>query len=63
MRLEALIRKSLRMKAHTVVHVEEQPDGGLVAHVERLPGRRLCCGECGRPAPKVAATRRPARRW
>ena len=51
------------MKAHTVVQVEEQPDGGLVAHVERLPGRRLCCGECGCPATKVAATRRPARRW
>jgi hypothetical protein len=31
MRLETFIRKSLGMKAHTVVHVEEQPDGGLVA--------------------------------
>ena len=63
MRLETCIRKSLRMKAHTVVQVEEQPDGGLVAHVERLPGRRLCCGECGRPVSRVAGTRRPERRW
>ncbi len=63
MRLETFIRKSLGMKAHTVVAVEEQPDGGVVAHIERLPGRRLVCGECGHPARKVATTRRPARRW
>ena len=63
MRLETFIRKSLGMKAHTVVQVEERPGGGLVAHVDRLPGRRLCCGECGRPAAKVATTRRPERRW
>ena len=63
MRLETFIRKSLGMKAHTVVKTEERPDGGLVAHVERLPGRRLCCGECGHPASQVATTRRPARRW
>jgi len=62
MRLETFIRKSLGMKAHTVVQVEEQPDG-VVAHVDRLPGRRLACGECGRPVPKVATTRRPERRW
>ena len=63
MRLETFIRKSLGMKAHTVVQVEEVADGGVVAHVDRLPGRRLACGECGRPASKVATTRRPARRW
>ncbi|MGD0264571.1 MAG: hypothetical protein ABSD47_06365 [Candidatus Methylomirabilota bacterium] len=40
MRLETFIRKSLGMKAHTVVKTEELPDGGLVAHVERLPGPR-----------------------
>ncbi len=62
MRLETFIRKSLGMKAHTVVQVEEQPDG-VVAHVDRLPGRRLACGECGCPATKVATTRRPERRW
>ena len=63
MRMETFIRKALGMKAHTVVQVEEQADGGLVAHVDRLPGRRLACGECGSPAAKVATTRRPARRW
>lgn len=63
MRLETFIRKSLGMKAHTIVQVKEQADGGLVAQVDRLPGRRLACGECGGPAVKVATTRRPARRW
>ncbi len=63
MRMETFIRKSLGMKAHFVVQVEELPGGGLLAHVDRLPGRRLHCGECGRPAAKVARTRRPARRW
>ncbi len=43
MRLATFIRKSLGMKAHTVTQVEEQPDGGVVAHVERLPGHRLAC--------------------
>lgn len=63
MRMETFIRKSLGLKAHTVVKVEELPDGGLVAQVERLGNRTLRCGECGLPAPKVAKTRRPARRW
>ncbi len=62
MRLETRPRKSLGMKAHTVTHVEEQPDGSLVAQVECLPGRRLACGACGRPPSQVADTRRPARR-
>jgi hypothetical protein len=63
MRLETFIRKSLGMKAHTVVRVKEQPDGGLVAQFDRLPGRRLSSGECGQPAEKVARSRRPARQW
>ncbi len=63
MRLETFIRKSLRMKAHCVTQVEERPDGGVVAHVDRLPGRHLRCGECGCPVAKVAPTRRPERRW
>jgi len=63
MRLETFIRKSLGMKAHTVTRVDELPDGGLVAHVDRLPSRRLACGECGCPATKLATTRRPERRW
>jgi len=63
MRLETFIRKSLGMKAHTVGKAADLPDGGVVARIERLPGRRLCCGACGRPALKVAGTRRPARLW
>ena len=62
MRLETFIRKSLGMKGHTVIRVEEQPEG-LVAYVDRLPGRRLCCGECGGLTSRVAGTRRPARHW
>jgi len=62
MRLETLIRKSLRLNAPTVGNTEELPGGGRLAHVDRLPGRRLCCGEGGRPAGKVATTRWPDRR-
>lgn len=64
MRMETFIRKSLGLKAHTVVKVEErETDQTLVIHVERLGQRRLCCGACSRDAPRVAATRRPTRRW
>jgi transposase len=63
MRLETCLRKSLGMKAHTATHIDAQPDGSLVAQVDRVPGRRLCCGACGRPAPQVAGSRRPARWW
>lgn len=57
------MRKSVGIKAHFVVQIEELPDGGLVAQVDRLPGRRLHCGECGSPAAKMAKTRHPERRW
>jgi hypothetical protein len=42
------------------VQVEEQPGGGLAAHVERLPGDRRCCAEWGRPARGPRRTARPA---
>jgi hypothetical protein len=61
MRLETFMRKSLGRKAHTVVKTEELPDGGLVAHVDRLPGRRRCCGKCGRPASRVAPFKKLAK--
>jgi len=61
--MERFIRKSLGLKAHTVVKVEELPDGGLVAHVDRLPHRQLRCGVCGQATGAVAAARRAARRW
>lgn len=63
MRMETFIRKSLGLKADTVVKVEELPKGGLLAQVDRLGARKLRCGEYGLPSAKVARTRRPARRW
>lgn len=61
--METFIRKWLGLKAHTVVKLEELPDGHLVVHIDRLGTRRLQCGACGRPTAKVAATRRPVQRW
>ena len=64
MRMETFIRRGLRLKAHRVVKVEEDAAAAaLVVHMERLGYRRLRCGECGREAPRVAATRRPPRSW
>jgi transposase len=64
MRMETFIRKALRLKAHTVVQVEEgETAGHLVAHLDRLGHRRLRCGECGLVAARAAPTRRPPRRW
>ncbi len=64
MRLETFIRKALRLKAHRVVTVEDEPTPGeLVVTVERVGRRPLSCGRCGRAAPRVAGTRRPVRRW
>jgi len=62
--METFIRKSLGLKAHTVVKVEErEAEQELVVYVERLGQRRLRCGECGLEAKQVAPSRRPARRW
>lgn len=62
--METFIRKSLGLKAHTVVKVEERAgEAELVVHIERLGHRRLRCGACGLKAQRVAPTRRPARRW
>jgi len=63
MRMETFIRKELGLKAHYVVQVEEASPSELVAHVERRGQRRLRCGTCGREVARVAATRRPSRRW
>jgi transposase len=64
MRMETFIRKSLGLKAHTVVTIEEDETAqALLVHIERVGQRRLRCGECGLPAAEVAPTRRPARRW
>src|SRR3989442_14218768 len=64
MRLETFIRKALRLKAHRVVTVEDEPTPGeLVGTAEREGRRPLSCGRCSRAAPRVAGTRRPVRRW
>ena len=64
MRMETFIRKALRLKAHTVVKVEEdEAAGALIVHLDRLGHRRLRCGVCGLEAKRVAPTRRPPRRW
>jgi len=62
--METFIRKALRLKAHTVVKVEEdEAAGGRVVYLDRLGHRRLRCGPCGLEAKRVAPTRRPRRRW
>jgi transposase len=64
MRMETFIRKSLGLKAHTVVKVEQrEAEGGLLVYIERVAERRLRCGACGLRAPRAARTRRPERRW
>ncbi len=61
MRLETFIRKSLRLKAHTVTEVQERPDGMLV-WIDWIQGRRVRCGACGRRTPRVVH-RQGERRW
>jgi len=61
MRMETFIRKSLRLKAHTVTEVEERPDGVLV-RIDFIRGRRVRCGGCGRLTSRVVH-RRAERRW
>ena len=64
MRMETFIRKGLRLKAHSVVQVEEDEAAQeLVIHLDRREHRRLYCGECGRATLQIAPTRRPERRW
>jgi hypothetical protein len=41
--IEALIRKQLRLKAHTVTRVEET-DEGMIVRIDRLGKRLLRCG-------------------
>jgi transposase len=61
MRVETLIRKGLRLKAHRVREVREA-DGQLIAEIEWIPGRLLRCGRCGTVVRQVHG-RRPEREW
>jgi transposase len=64
MRMETFIRKTLRLKAHRVVKIEEDEAAGeLTVYLDRIGERRLRCGMCGRPTQRVAGIRRPERRW
>ena len=64
MRLETYIRKALGLKAHRVVRVDhDETAREVVVHIDRLDHRRLRCGEGGLLAERVAARRRPGRRW
>jgi len=62
MRMETYIRKSLGMKAHWVTTVRQEA-GQLVAQVERIGHRRLCCGRCGLEAKGTKGRVEAARRW
>jgi transposase len=50
------------MKAHFVTRVEET-ERELVAHVERIPHRRLRCGRCGMEAKGTKGLAGGSRRW
>ncbi len=48
MRMEAFVRKALRLKAHRVAQVEaDEGAGELTVHLDRLGERRLRCGYAG----------------
>lgn len=61
MRMETFIRKSFGMKAHRVQEVLEE-EARHVAVVERIPGRKLRCGECGLEV-SPSENKRPEREW
>jgi transposase len=59
--IETFIRKQLRLKAHTVTHVEET-DEAMVVWIDRLGRRLLRCGVCRQRCREVHSTR-PVREW
>ncbi len=61
MLIETFIRKQLRLKAHTVTHVEETDEHMLVG-IDRLGKRLLRCGVCGQRCREVHDIR-GAREW
>ena len=61
MRISYLIRKALHLQVHRVVRVREVAGGKIEAYLERIRGRRLECGKCGKKA--RYRDRRPMRRW
>ena len=61
MRLETYIRKSLGLKSHFIVKIEEEEEY-LIARVERIEGRHLSCAICGLKTPHTSG-RLKERRW
>ena len=59
--IETFIRKQLRLKAHTVTHVEETDDS-MVVYIDRLGGRLLRCGVCRQRCREVHS-KRAEREW
>jgi transposase len=59
--IETLIRKQLRLKAHTVTKVEETDDCMRV-YIDRLGSRLLRCGVCGKRCREVHDIRKQ-REW
>jgi transposase len=59
--IETFIRKQLRLKAHTVTHVEETDDS-MVVYIDRLGRRLLRCGVCRQRCREVHS-KRPEREW
>src|SRR5260370_19032065 len=59
--IETFIRKQLRLKAHTVTHVEET-DESMVVYIDRIGRRLLRCGVCRQRCREVHSTR-PEREW
>ena len=54
--MDTFIRKALGLKAHRVVQIEEDDTVPVVViHLDRREHRRLCCGQCGRAARRIAA--------
>jgi len=59
--IETFIRKQLRLKAHTVIRVEETEEA-LIVHIDRLQKRLLRCGVCRRRCREVHSVRKE-REW
>lgn len=61
MRLATCIRKGLRLKAHRVREVRQEPDR-LVAEIQWIEGRKLTCGNCSRRTRRIHS-RQKTREW
>ncbi len=59
--IETFIRKQLRLKAHTVIQVEEREEE-MIIHIDRLGRRLLRCGVCRRRCREVHSIRKE-REW